>query len=364
MKGTYLVSDLNQFDQAISSTNPSVYESGVEEVNRYFEERFEAHNRLSAEVVGLIATWTDKTSLGFGGYDKTRMTKTSEDGRAKPSKVGVGYQVGLPLEMYQHTWQMSWHYSKLASIGRLRKATTAMLDADVTNLMNVAMNALFRGTNFSFTEEFTDANAPYSYSSTVMALANADGRPLPPGPSGEPFDAATHTHYAAETGFTNGGVLAVLNNVREHFRDSRPVIWIAKAQETGMRGLTGFEAYPTIRVVGADNTDRILNPNLDPGNISDRAIGEFDGVPVWVKPQMPTGYILVVETNTTQKPVALRYDSRLGGIGLIPVMEDDSFPLFAKTFSRHVGGGCWNRVAAAVLKVNNADTTYVAPIFV
>lgn len=364
MKGTHFLADINQWDLTVSANNPLIgtTPAAIEAANEVFTERLGKHNAQLATLFRSLAFWTDRDTLAFGGSDRTRMSKVDEPGRAKPSKAGNAYTIGLPLEKFQYGWQGTYDFFRDATVRHVAKNQLLMMDADATELSNGIMRALFRATNYDFTDELTSNDLPVTYTLKVKALANGDGLPLPPGPNGEVFNAGTHTHYTATTDYTAAGLLALIATVREHTLNSVPEVWIPAGLETLTRALTGFYRYEVPRLVVAENTTRIVSPTLDMGNVGDRAIGEFDGCVVWVKPQMPSGYVLCYETNTAMKPVAIRYNPKRG-LGLYDWAEDDVPPLRAKTFERQFGCGIWNRVGAAIWKPNNGDTTYVAPTF-
>jgi hypothetical protein len=150
---------------------------------------------------------------------------------------------------------------------------------------------------------------------------------------------------------------AGVNTVNEHFLNGEVQIYINRAQETTVGGFTGFTKYLPESLIAPTNAIAARAP-LDVQNTSNRAIGDFNGVVVWVKPWIPSGYVLFIHKTTTQK--VLVYRTRRNGSGnLENVFENDNFPLRNRGFQREFGFGCYNRVAAAVL--DTAHSSYNAP---
>ena len=75
-------------------------------------------------------------------------------------------------------------------------------------------------------------------------LVNADSQPIPNGPNGEVFDAATHTHYdwLNSTAPTEAALLAAINDVVEHGHGGQVRLNINQAAETAVRGMASFVA--------------------------------------------------------------------------------------------------------------------------
>lgn len=363
--GSYLASDFNQWDLAVTPQNPSVLDYGEQKIAEQILAREQAHSRQLVEVTSAVGFWTTESTLPFGGYDRGQGYEVGELGRAKPSKGGVGYYCGLPLREWQYSWQGSYRFFRQASAALVSRNASRMLEADASYVMARILDALFNPVNYNHVDDITrDGVRLPTVPLAVKGLANADGLELPAGPHGQRFNAGTHTHYAAEVGFTAAAVAATIATVREHERNSRPEVWINTLQATAISAMTpNFQALFYANVTPAENAARVLSPAIDPGNPGDRLIGYFDNCPVYEKPQMPNNYVLVVETNTDMKPVGIRYSEVLGGRSLSPYAEDEVRPLRAQTFNRYIGCGVWNRVGAAVLQVNKGDTTYVAPTF-
>lgn len=362
--GTLLVSDFNQWDLAVSPQNPSVIDFGEQKVTEAIMERERIHSAQLVQVTSALGFWTTEYQLAFGGYDRGQGYEVGELGRAKPSKGGAGYFCGLPLREWQYGWQGSYRFFKQASVRLVGRNAYRMLNADAAYVMARVLDAVFNPVNYEHTDDITREGVIFpSAKLQVKALVNADGLELPPGPNGERFDAATHTHYAAEAGFTAPNLSATVATVRHHTPDSRPVMWINPAQSTAIAAFSSnFVPLSIAGLIQPDSGTRVAQ-TLDVGNPGNRLIGWYDNIPVFEVPQIPANYILVYESNTDVKVVGIRYSDVFGGRNLQPLVQDEVHPLRATTFSRYIGMGVWNRTGAAVLQINKGDGVYAAPTF-
>jgi hypothetical protein len=319
-----------------------------------------AHNEMVATITADLAYWTNERFLFYGSGDYTRMIKTDEMGTAKPQKVQVSSIVGFPLENWEGAWQGSRTYFARATVAELMAQTTAMIDADKRVLIQGILNAVFNPTSYLFDDYLVD-HLGASFQIPVKALVNGDGLPIPPGPNGEIFP-SNHTHYMFSTGFSTSDMVALKENVLEHYANGDATIAIPRSLEGTVRTMTpNFVAILPTNIVGPITTAELPGEGLDLVNINNRLIGEFDGIPVWVKSWMPSGYAFCYIRNVN-KVVAIRTDPRTEGAGdLALAFKDENHPLRAETYARQFGCGVWERTGGAVLMTNTGGGVYVAP---
>jgi hypothetical protein len=120
--------------------------------------------------------------------------------------------------------------------------------------------------------------------------------------------------------------------------------------------LTGFVPlqvpYVTLNANANQATDR-----LDITKADNRQIGWFGVAEVWTKPWVPAFYCVAVDLDAPQKPLVKRTEREDRGIHIAGAV--DSHPLYAEFSEWFYGFGVWNRLAASVLRFNNA--AYAAP---
>ena len=134
-------------------------------------------------------------------------------------------------------------------------------------------------------------------------------------------------------------------------------IYIAQANETAFRALTGFVPYidPRLTLGTASNQPTV---RLDITRMNNRAIGIYGAAEVWVKPWMIANYLVVFDAAGDSKPLAVRED-RTGSLDLQRVAELDDHPLRVDYFESYFGVGAFTRTNGAVLYFANA--TYTDP---
>ena len=304
-----------------------------------------AHNRILDEALADFVEITTDRQRRYGGPDSMTMDEIDEFGAAHVQKVSAGVTVGFPLKLHQVGVQWTRKFIQNATVAELAAQFIAAQDADVKRVTRDIKRAIFTSTNSTFTDRLVDR-----VQLSVKALVNADGAAIPTGPNGEVFNGATHTHYLAVA--TGGTILAseltnTVEAVLEHYSNGRALIYINRAQEAAVRGLTGFTAYLDARIVGATTAAQAPGTALDQIQLYNRAIGVFNSAEVWVKPWLPAGYIFAFVAGQ-QPPLAMRIrDAQSGGLQL--AYDDDDYPLRARALEREFGIGVWNRVNGAVL---------------
>jgi hypothetical protein len=339
--------------------NTRLSEIGEDQAYKAIADLLADHNAIMRSLVGDLAEFTTARDAIYGGGDNMNMWEVDELGTAPPSKMVLGSIVGFPLRRFEAAWQGSKKWLQRATMGELLGQVNGMRMADKLNLIRALKVALFTPTNYTWIDYTLDRrNTPPI---AVKALVNADGMPIPPGPNGEIFNAATHTHYLGTGSFVTSDLVAAKNTVLEHYPTGDFVIAISTGQEAAIRGMTpNFVASVPGGIVVPTTAYSVPGLPLDIVPIGRRTIGEFDGIPVEVKPWVPSGYVVVYNRNV--RPLAIRIEDGIAGAGDLQIdAQDEEHPLRAETYSREFGVGVMDRVGAAVLYTGNA--TYASPVF-
>lgn len=354
------VGTLTTFDMLATRfqiANERLTDIGEEAAYKAIADLLADHNAIMRSLMSDLADTTTARDAIYGGGDTTGMFEVDELGTAPPTKVVLGSIVGFPLRRFEKAWQGSKKWLQRATMGELLGQVNAMRMADKLNLIRALKLALFTPTNYTWVDYLLDRrNTPPI---AVKALVNADGMPIPPGPNGETFPAATHTHYLGTGAFVTGDLVAAKETVLEHYATGDFVIAIARGQEAAIRGMTpNFVPSLPGSIVSPTTAYAVPGLPLDVVSIGRRTIGEFDGIPVEVKPWVPSGYVVVY--NRAVKPLTMRVEEGIAGAGDLQIdAQDEEHPLRAETYSREFGVAVMDRVSAAVLFTGNA--TYTAP---
>jgi hypothetical protein len=324
-----------------------------------------AHNEMTRDMLGLLAERTTRhiDRIGADPADGD-MVEVDEFGMADVKKSDFqGYDVGYPLRLYQYSLGWTRKYLETRSVADLAAQLRAATTADIKNLKRQAAIALFRATNTTFVDRLmTNQTIP------IKALQNADGTPIPPGPFGDTFDGATHTHLVGRAGasLAASDITALVNNVVEHgVGGGEVILLINRNQEAAIRGFTANFVPLQAPLVepGPGSTDDIADRGrkLAAYQIDDKIIGIWDGfVRVWVKPWIPNNYIVALLVNSSMPRVLKIRRRPLAGYGdLRMAAENEAYPLRAQTMEREFGVSVWGRLSAAILYAGG--TSYVAP---
>lgn len=312
-----------------------------------------AHNGIMNELVGLFAETTVDRQRRYGGDDNMALDEVDEFGRGDAQKIRAGITVGFPLRLFDVSVQWTRKYMQNTTGREFAAQFTAVQKAHRRRVIREIKRAIFKPIN---TNNFVDRLID-NVQLNLKALVNADSAAIPPGPNGEAFDGATHTHYLATASLTAANITSVLETVREHYNSGSQVLFINRAQEAAIRGFTSnFTSYLDARIIGKDTADQARG-TLSPLNLYNRAIGVFDGAEVWIKPWVPAGY-LWSWIEGVPKPLVKR--ERRAGLGnLVIAAEDEQYPLRAETLECEFGFGIWNRTNGAVLYTGGG--AYVEP---
>jgi len=343
--GTFSVLD------TLASSQQSVAAFGEDNAFKAIEAARIAHNKIQQDMLGEFVTVTTDRLRRYGGTDTMSMDELDEYGSPDAQKIAAGSNVGFPLRKFGIALQWTRTALQVLTASELASAVTSALTADSRRIIREIKRAIFTSTNASYLDRYVD-----NVTLPVKALVNADSAPIPLGPNGETFTAATHTHYLGTASFVAADLTSLIEAVLEHYNTGQPVVYINRAQETAIRAFTGFTAYVDARIIPATNANAAQGA-LDPVNLYDRSIGIFGGAEIIVKPWVPASYVVAMVRGQAA-PVVMRV--REGGSGdLTLVYEDEAHPLRARAWEREVGFGIWNRVNGAVLFTTNA--TYAIP---
>ncbi len=342
--GTLSVSDL------LASTQQSVAQVGEQQVFQAIDDALRAHNAITQDMLGTLVEISADRQRRYGGPDAMQMDEIDEYGTPDAQKVTAGQTVAFPLRLYGLAVQWTRKYFQNHTAAELAAQFVAAQDADVKAIQREFKRAIFGPTNRTFTDRLID-----NVDLAVKAFANADGAPLPVGPTGDTFVGATHTHYLATATLDAASLTALIDTVIEHHNIGMPVVYINKAQEATVRGLTGFTAYLDARLLPATTANQARG-TLDQMNPQNRAIGLFGAAEIWVKPWMPATYLFAWVMGGP-RPLVMR--QRPNGGGLAVVADEEAHPLRARSIEREFGVGVWTRTNGAILFGGGA--TYVAP---
>jgi hypothetical protein len=277
--------------------------------------------------------------------------EVDEYGQGPTQRDVPGYFVGFPLKRitFPIGWTAQWLKNAMAADVAVRNGIAQ--GAHLRRLRYELQKAIFTPTNYTFVDHLID-----KASLSVKALINADSTAMANGPNGEVFDGTTHTHYDAIAALTAAGLTATINDVVEHRNGARIRVFFNVADAATVSALTGFVPlqvpYVTLNANANQATDR-----LDITKADNRQIGWFGVAEVWTKPWVPANYCVAVDLDAPQKPLVKRTEREDRGIHIAG--QVDSHPLYAEFSEWFYGFGVWNRLAAAVLRFNNA--AYAAP---
>ncbi len=338
-------------------TNQTVPQYGLADVQAAVQNELAIHNGLYQDMVAnLAAPVPDRQLADASGQllDGT-MQEVDEYGRVRTQKPGPVGKVGFPLRRYQFGIGFTGDYLQTATPAQVATATQNAQAAHRRQLITSVRNALFSPVNYTFADFLTD-----NMEIPVKALYNGDGTAPTMGPNAEVFD-GTHNHYLAFTSFTSAGLDALINTVAEHTNNAAIEVYINVADETAVRGFTGFTPALDSQIIVAQGTAMTVQ-RLDTGRQNNRLIGRYRGADIYVKSWVYSHYAVAVDTNAAVKPLGLREPTNAALRGLRMVGSIITFPLQSEYWGAEFGMGARNRSAAAVAQFNAAQAgTYQDP---
>lgn len=342
--GTHDISDL------LAATNQSVVAFGIDRVADILEADRNAHNAVVTEQVQEMAQLTTERMEAYGASGDGDMQEVDEYGIAPTQKPQPGANVAYPLRLFQFNLGWTAKYLQVATPADL---ATSQLNAEQAHWRNIQLQikrAIYGAANYSFRDHLID--------NVVLAIkrfVNGDGDPIPNGPNGETYDADTHTHYVANNGWDATVLNTSINNVIEHGHGGAVKVAINKADETAVRALTGFIAYPDPRVIyRATDTP---GQTLDISRLDNRAIGIFGGAEIWVKSWALDNYPFIWDSADPKKPLAFRQRAQAALQGLVTAAENEDYPLIVKDMEAEFGVAVKTRTNGLVLYVGGESYT-------
>lgn len=344
-------------DTLATLNNALVGDVGEQTIYNEIEAARVAHNRTTSEMFGQFVERSIDQFRQYGGTDAMTFDELDEFGRADAQKITAGATVGFPLRNYGISTQRTRTNLLNVTVAEIVAEVSAVMDGDIRTLYRELRRALLYPTNVTFLDRRVN-----NISIPVKRLVNADSQPIPQGPNGESFTAASHTHYLYTAGvaLAAADMTALILAIAEHYNNVQVVVNINAAQETAVRALTGFVGITPVFVTPATSSAAIVE-QYDTQSIGDRKIGYFgpNYAEVWVKPWVPAGY-LHAWGRGGPTPVVMR--TRAGGGDLEMMYEDETHPLRARGWEREFGMGVWNRTNGAALYIDTgAAAAYVAP---
>lgn len=358
--GTYTIADL--LENTFATT--SVVELGMENILRAIQEDLRIHNERTNEMISQIAEISTERSTVYGTNAEGEMHKKDEFTRGPTQKVSVGSKVEFPLDGFQFAVGWTADYLRRATVQDMARKQVSARQAHLRRLQRDIKEALFGATNFTYVDRLVDGN-----NLAVKRLVNADSAPIPNGPNGETFNAATHTHYdgidwsAADAAARIAFIQGLIQDVVEHGHGDDVRLYINRAQAADVRALTpNFAPLLVPNVVPAPGgTATVGEGRLDITRLDDILIGYFDGVGVWTKPWVPANYFFVSAYGDARKPLRYRQSMIAQERGLFLAGEIVTHPLQARYMEAFHGFGVLNRTNGAIGYLGNA--TYAVPTF-
>lgn len=355
--GTHTIADLSE--NTFAST--TIQEFGLDNLNEAIQADLAMHNTRVDEMLRELAEVSTERSTIYGTNAQGEAVQRDEFTSAPTQKITVGSKVEFPLDSFEFAVGWTADYLRRATVQDMAKSTIAARQAHIRRLQLDIKNALFGPANYTWTDRWVDGN-----DLAVKRLVNADSAPIPNGPNGETFNAATHTHYDyvdwanVNTAAKEAAVRALVQDVIEHGHGNDVRIYINRAQETDFRALTGFAALPLPNMIFR-NTDTAVG-TLDITKADNRLIGYYDGLPVWTKPWVPSNYIFTFSAGAPEamKPLRYRQPVLQSQRGLYIAGEIITHPLQARYMQFWHGFGAKERTNGAILYLGSASA-YAAP---
>src|SRR5436190_1473281 len=248
-------------DTLATLNNTTVAQIGEDTAFAAIDAALAAHNAIMQDLMSsLVDTTTDRLRR-YGGPANMVMDEMDELGTPDAQKVPAGSNVGFPLRLYGGSLQWTRKAFQNMMASEFAAQVTAMMDADKNVVIRQVKRAIYTPTNVTFADRLIDG-----VSLPVKALVNADSAPIPLGPNGEVFNAATHTHYLFSAAFVAANLSSLISTVTEHYGSGNIIVCINQADEAAVRAFTGFVAYIdprlmnlTTAITARDSLDNLVN---------------------------------------------------------------------------------------------------------
>lgn len=331
----------------------SAAEYGLDKIQAVLEADVAAHNAIVTDMMQEMCEVTTDRQRLYGTSADGDMIEVDEFGRGPTQKPQTGATVGFPLKLFQYPigWTEKWMQTHTPA--DMAAAVEGAQQAHLRAIQREIKKAIYLSSNYTHRDHLVD-----NVDLAIKRFVNADGADIPNGPNGETFDGATHTHYVGESSLTADYLKAIINDVIEHGHGGAVRVAINKTDETAVRALTGFVAYPDPRIIyRASDTP---GQTLDISRLDNRAIGIFEGAEIWVKSWAIANYAFPWDSASPNKPLAFRQRANESLQGLRIAATNSAFPLYAQFYEAEYGISVWTRTNGAVLYFANA--TYADPV--
>lgn len=344
----------NDINTLLAARFQSVAEFGMDTVQQVLEDDIAAHNEIVNTMVNDLCELTTDRQRIYGTSVSGEMVEVDEYGKAPTQLNTPGSTVGFPLKLFQFNlgWTAKWMQAKTPA-----DAVQGVLAAQKAHLRKIQVElkrAVYLSANFTHRDHLVD-----NVDLAVKRLVNGDGAAIPDGPNGETFDGSTHSHYNYAASLNATDLTTAINDVIEHGFGNAVRVAINKADETAVRALTGFVAYPDPRIIYR-NSDT-PGKTLDISRLDNRAIGIFAGAEVWVKSWAIASYPFVWDAGSPNKPFAFRQRTATALQGLRIAALNPDYPLYAQFMEAEFGVGVWTRTNGCVY-YTASGVAYTDPI--
>jgi len=328
---------------------------GLDTIQASLEADLAIHNRIMNDVMTIYGSTTADRRRRYGVAAQLEFLKADEFTRSHTQKVLTGSEVNFPMDGFQASIGWTAMFFKNKSVADLAQTQVAAKIGHALAVRRELQRAVFGATNYSVSDYRVD-----NVTLNIKRFVNADGAPIPLGPNGEIFNAATHTHYLFSNGLTNVAAHALVDTVVEHHQEGQPVIFINSADEAAWRLLADFKPFVDSRLTLPIGTSTPTT-RLDPFRTNDRQIGIFGAAIVWVKPWAISNYATCMDIAAAGKPLAIR--TRSGGpIVLENIATNVLFPLQSDFMESEFGVGVWTRTNGACLNHTAGAVAWVDPV--
>jgi hypothetical protein len=351
---------LSVLDQLSLIKNQTAAEYDEQRLSDDFQRYFDSQNLLVQQMTADLVEPTTVRLTSYGTGSRIDMIKADEYTRADAQKaLPTPTDIGFPLDKFQATLQWTRSYLQVTTVADLANQVKAVGESDLRAVRKEIARALFKPTNnLTYVDRFIDG-----VTLPLRALYNADSSPIPDDEFGNTFNGATHTHYFGTAAFVAANVETLVTTIIEHGSTGPIRIYINRGQEAAVSAMANFDPFLPVRLApgGGSTADLALGGTLDNTvNPNNRVIGLWDGTfEVWVKPWIYANYVVAVEVDPSNRVLRMRSRPATGSGNLQFVVEDEKYPLRARTAEREYGISVWSRSKAAVLKTDNA--VYASP---
>lgn len=341
----------NDISTLLATRNQSVADYGLTNIQPILAAELAAHNQIVTMLLNDLAEFTTDRQRKYGVSVQGDMYEVDEYGRAPTQVAKPGDTVAFPLKMFQYAigWTQKW--MDLHTPADMAIATQAAERAHLRMITRELKKAFMLSSNYTFNDFLVDG-----VDLSVKRLVNADSASIPEGPNNETFDGSTHTHYLARAGgsLAASDLTSLINTVIEHGYGINVKLAISTTDETTVRALSGFTAYPDPRIVYR-NTDT-PGQTLDISRLNNRAIGIFGGAEIWVKSWMPANYAFCWDSGSP-RPLVYRQRTNASVQGLRIAATNNIYPLYAQYMEAEFGVGVWTRTNGAMLYFGGSSYT-------